>query len=88
MWSKWYGNQVRGKRLFELVRESGYQVVGLTEHKDADNDGDSQDKTIQSVDSLIYIVHAGVDRFALPGVIGNSHNHLLQTNIAIAIAVE
>jgi hypothetical protein len=59
-----------------------------TKHKDADDDRNGQDEAIQSVDSLVHVVHTRVDRLALSGILGHCKNHLFKTDVAISIAVD
>lgn len=62
--------------------------VRLTEDEDTDNKDDSGEQTIEHVDRLINIVHASSHRLAATSNLRDRKDHLVETDIAIAILVE
>ena len=74
-----------GRGCGECGTESGSKESDKDEN--ADNDSDGHDQTVESVDSLVNIVHARVDRLSLSGVISHSQDHLFQTDVAVSVSV-
>ena len=63
-------------------------ISRLTKDEDADDEDNREQQTVKCVDSRVDIMHTSVNRFALSGVIGDGENHLLKTDVAVAVAVK
>lgn len=57
-------------------------------HQDDGGQRDEHKQLIEDIDRLIDIVQAAGDGLPIPSKLGDSHNELVQRNIAIAVLVE